>query len=234
MDVGQEPTDPGAALVIDLEYFTEQRQSAEEILAVTSAHVARQCRVPAAIRLVPTLDAPVRERVLALGDEVFGPGGEVFDRRALDEVADDPDALFLVLELDGRIEGTCFGYYEQPGNEVVDGTEFFIDSALVAPRWQRHRVGWLAAAAILLLVAELGDVRRVGIAVWSGGDVEGLLSLYRRFGFADATSRRVPYPCLAVTLLPERVDGWRALLGLPPADAGATAAAADRPSRPGP
>lgn len=204
--------------VIDLDYFKDRRAAAQEILAVTGALLTQQCGLPAAVHLVPSLDGAARERVLDLGAEVFGPDGAVFDRKALDEVAADPDALFVALEIDGSVEGFCFGYYEEDGDQMVDGTDFFLDSALVAPRWQRHRLGWLAGAATLLLVTELEDVHRVGIAAWSEGDVDGLLSLYHRLGFVDATSHRLPHPCLAVTLLPERVDTWRALLGLPPAD----------------
>lgn len=200
---------------------------------MTAAHLTRQSGERATLRLVASLDAATRARVLALGAEVFGPDNDVYSRRTLDEVAEDPDALFVVLEIGGSIEGICFGYYEQEGDEVVEGTDFFLDSGLVAPRWQRRRLGWLAGAATLLVVAELGDVRRVGIAVWSGGNVEGLMALYHRFGFVDATSRQMPYPCLAVTLVPERVDAWRALLGVAPARAdGIAPSRARRPPRP--
>lgn len=219
--------------MIDLDYFEDDRFQVEEILAVTAGHLSRQSGHDARLRLVPALDTSTRTRVLELGDEVFGARNEVFDLRALDEVAGDPDALFVTLELDGTLEGVCFGYYEGDGLEVVDGTDFFLDSALVAPRWQHRRLGWLAGAATLLVIAQLGDVRRVGLAVWTGGDLDGLLSLYHRFGFVDATSTTMPYPCLAVTLEPARVDGWRALLGLGPSSVShPMPRTTGRPSRP--
>lgn len=201
--------------MIDLDHYQDRDEPAQ-ILATIGGVLTRQTGLPSSIRLVPSLDGPTRERLLSLGEEVFGPGGEVFDRRALAELEEDPDGLLVVLDVEGSIEGLCFGYYEDEATQMVDGTEFFIDSALVSPRWQTRGIGWLAGAAVLLLVTELGDVHHIGMAIWSGGDVPGLQALYRRMGFVEASCPHLEYPCMAVTLEPGRVNSWRKVLGLPP------------------
>lgn len=201
--------------MIDLEAFKEQQGAAAEILAALGRRLGALTGRPATFHLAPFLDAQTRQRVLDLNVEVFGREGEVFDRRALDEVAADPDALFLALEVGGSLEGCCFGYYEEPGAETVVGTDFYLDTGLVSPRWQHKGIGGLGGAAVLLLVHLLGDVHRVGISVWGGGRVDELVALYRRFGFVDAEGRGTPHRCLAVDLDDERLEAWRALLGLP-------------------
>lgn len=201
--------------MIDLDYFEGRRPEAERVLAAISALVSGLTGRESRMRLLPHLDQASRERVLRLNEEVFGREGEVFDRRGLAEVEADPDALFLVLEIDGRVEGCVFGYYEEPGQETVQDADFFIDTAMVSRGWQSKGVGQLGGFAVLLLVGLLGDVRRVGVAVWSEGDVESLLSLYRRFGFVDGTALRTPHRCMTAPTDQEHMLGWRAVLGLP-------------------
>jgi GNAT superfamily N-acetyltransferase len=164
--------------------------------------------------LLPRLDDAIRARIMELNDEVFGGRRDVFDARALDEVEEDPDALFLVLEVDGRIEAGVFGYFEEPIGSIVEDTDFFLDSAMVSAEWQSHGLGEVGGLGVLLLLALIEDVHRVGVAVWTDGDVERLVSLYKRFGFVDAVGHGMPPPCLKVTLDDDRVNMWEEALGL--------------------
>lgn len=200
--------------MIDLPYFEEHQAEAKDVLDSVGALVSTLAGQPSVVRLVSTLDPVTRERVMRLKEEVFGNGGEVFDQRTLDEVAADPDALFLVLEIRGRIEGVGFGYYELPGDETVESTDFFLDSGLVSPQWQDKGIGAIALAATLLLVKLLKDVPRVGIAVWGAGRVDDLVGFYSKAGFVEAKARKSPYRCMSVELTDDRIREWKSALGL--------------------
>ena len=203
--------------MIDLAYFAENAAPAQQVLDTFGARLAERTGRPSRFRLVPHLEVATRERILELKDDVFGTGPSVFDGRALDELEADPDAMLLVLEIGDRLEGFCFGYYESPIEPIIEAADFFVDSALVASLWQQQGIGFEAAATMLLLVSLLGDVARVGLLVWKGGEVGRLLSLYHRLGFVDAGFRQ-GQACLVATLDEVTVDGWRQLLGLPALD----------------
>ena len=207
--------------VIGMRSFDGREPRARQVLDRLGSLLAESTGRAATIRPVAELDDGTRERILDLNTAAFGREGEAFDHRALDEVAADPDALLVVLELDGAIEACCFGYYEDPGTETVDGTDYFFDSGMVAPEWQGHGIAAVGGAAMMLLVALLGDVHRVGIEVWGGGGrADDLVDLYRRFGFTDATGRDFSHRYLAVDLDAGTVRSWYEALGLD-ADPGA-------------
>lgn len=207
--------------MIDLAYFEGVRAEAEDILAALGRGVTASIGHPSSLRLVGELDEATRGRILEIEAEAFGPDADVFDSRALAEVAADPDALLIVVEIDGAIEGFCAGYYETPGAEIVDGAAFFMDTAAMSPRWRGRGVASLAIAGVLLLVHLIGDVPRVGLAVWAE-NADRLTALYGRFGFSDTPGHHPPWRCMSVELTDERVAGWRAALGLPPRPAART------------
>lgn len=200
--------------MIDVEYFDEPAEASlvlEQIGTLVQAITGR----PTRMKLLRELDSPTERRIIGLRDDAFGGGPEVFDRRALAEVAADPDSLFAVLEIDGSIEACCFGYYEEPGSETVPGTDFYLDTAACASRWQDHGIAHIAGAGVLLLVHLLPDVRRAGISIWDGGRADDLVRFYRQFGFVSAQARTGPYPAMAVEVDDEQVRRWRTALGIP-------------------
>lgn len=207
--------------MIGLPYFEKRRAEAEVVLETVARIATERVGVPSRLSLVPDLDEARRWRILELNIEGFGREGETFDRRALDEVAADPDALLVVLEVEDRIEGFFFGYYEEPGNPIVAGGDFFFDTGMVTASLRGRGLGLLSAAAFLLLIDLLGDVRRVGLAVWSGGAVEQLVALYGRLGFTSAPCRATPHRCLVAEITPERIAHWWEILGAPTRRAGA-------------
>ena len=201
--------------MIDVAYFEPRDTEAARVLGALSAGfraiTGRECQA----RLLPHLDDRARARILELDDEVFGNKRDVFDAATLDEMEADPDALLLVIEIEGTIEACVFGYYEEPRGQIVEDTDFFIDSAMVSRAWQHRGIGELGGAAILLLLEIAEDVDDVGVAVWSDGDVEQLVSLYRRLGFVDASGRDMPHRCMRVALDDDLTATMRNLLGLP-------------------
>ena len=200
--------------MIGIDYFDEPAE-AQLVLDRIEDLVREVVGRPARLRLVTELDPGTRDRVLQLRDQVFSRGSEVFDRKALAEVASDPEALFVVLEIDGSIEAYCFGYYQEPGQEMVAGADFFMDTAACAAKWQSQGIAHVVGAGVLLLVHLFGDVRQVGISVWNGDRVDDLIGLYRQFGFVEAESPGSPYRCMTVTMDDEQADRWRASLGVP-------------------
>lgn len=201
--------------MIDAQYF-DQPAEAELVLDRAGKLVEALAQLPARVTLVRELDGRTEKRILELKDEVFGRDSDVFEQRTLTEVAEDPDAMFLLLEIDGNIEGCCFGYHELPGEETVPDTQFFLDTGLISTKWQERGIAGAAGAGVLLLVDLLHDVHRVGIAVWDGGGrVDDLVALYQRFGFVLAESGNSPYRCMTIDLDEDRVNSWRTAMGLP-------------------
>jgi GNAT superfamily N-acetyltransferase len=202
--------------MIDLPYFGPREPEAARILATVSAMLGsitgRDCQV----RLLSRLDDERRARIMALNDAVFGDTRDVFDTRALDEVAADPDAILLTVEIDGVVEAFVFGYYEDPPGQLVEGTDFYLDSGLVAPKWQDHGIADVTGAGLLLLLALIRDVHDIGISVWSGGQVDRLVRYYREAGFVDAVGHGVPPPWMRLRLDESRVATLAGLLGLAP------------------
>lgn len=198
--------------MIDLAWFEEDAAEAERILDATGQRICRVIGRRTTVRFVSHLDDPIRRRTLELNEEVFGREGEVFDRQGLSEVEEDPDAMFVVVEVDGVIESCWFGYYEVPERPVVETADYVIDTALVSRRWQAHGIGRSMAAGILLLACLFGDVRRVGVVVWAEGQVERLVAFYRQLGFVDAPCPGSPHRCLVVDIDAGHAAVWREIL----------------------
>lgn len=201
--------------MIGMSYFEENEPGAEEVLQAVARLGSARAGADCALRLVPELDAQLRSRILELNVEAFGREGETFDRRGLDEVAADPDAMLLVLEIAGSVEGFFFGYYEEPSAPIVPGADYFMDTGMIRAPWRHRGLGLLSMAAMLLLIGCLEDVKRPGMAVWSG-DVERLTAIYARFGFNETPCHAAPHTCMIGDMSPEWLDHWRAMLGLPP------------------
>jgi hypothetical protein len=169
--------------MIDIAYFEEHADEARCILEAMGRLASERTGTKCKFSLAPTLDAAAKARVLELQAEAFGSPDTAFTAQDLDEVNNDPDALFIMLTVDGGIEGFCFGYWEWPNQITVPGTDFFLDSAMISDRFRNHGVADLAISGVLLL-AKLLDCTRVGLVSWTGGARSSqLLRLYRRFGF---------------------------------------------------
>jgi GNAT superfamily N-acetyltransferase len=202
--------------MIDLAYFGEREPEAARIMAALTTTLGsitgRDCRV----LLLPYLDDPRRARIMELNDIVFGGKRDVFDLRALQEVEADPDAIMMVGEIDGVLEACGFGYYEDPPGQLVEGADFFLDSGMVSPAWQGRGIGEVGGVALLLLLSLIRDVHDVGIAVWSDGEVDELVRLYRRFGFVDVPGHCPPHRCMRISLDAARIATLAGVLGVAP------------------
>ncbi|HEU4988596.1 MAG TPA: MFS transporter [Gemmatimonadaceae bacterium] len=194
--------------MIDLSYFKDDEPEARRILDAMSRLASERAGHACTFSLAPALDAAAVERVFALQQEAFGAPDAVFTAGDLQEVLADPDALFLQLTVDGRLEGWGFGYYEWPDKVTVPGTDFFIDSAMIAAPYRGRGIGKLAVAGMLLLT-DLLECRRVGIAAWRGGaHTRGLVRFYQSFGFARVAGGAGPHIQMAVAVDNAVVARW--------------------------
>lgn len=169
--------------MIDLAFFRGEADEARRVLdgmgRLASERAGKSCTFSFASALS---DADVA-RVLELEIEAFEAPDVAFTAHDLREVMADPEALFLRFDVDGRMEGCVFGYWEWPEQVTVPGTDFFFDSAMVSAEFRSHGTGSLMIAGLLLL-ADLLECERVGIAAWTGSPrARRLVRAYRRFGF---------------------------------------------------
>lgn len=176
--------------MIDIEYFGknagETRRVLEAMSRLASARTGQHCT----FSLTKSLDAETRARVLELQTEAFGVRDAAFTASDLDEVNADPDALFIRFDVDSRMEGCCFGYWEWPDQITIPGTDFFLDSAMISAPFRGKGVGRLAISGVLL-IAKLLDCARIGVLSWGGGPHSSrLLHFYRQFGFIRVLNGR--------------------------------------------
>ncbi len=202
--------------MIKLEYFEKDAPEARAILEAMGCAATAQCGERCVFSLVGSITHAMEDRLLDLERDAFGAPGVAFDRLGLDEVRADPDALFLILEVNGTLEGCCFGYWEWPDQITVAGTDFFLDTAMVSRRYRGHGIGRVSLAGVLLLVRLL-ECHRVGIAAWRRGPIGNrLVKFYRGFGFEKLESGRSPHALMALDLDRAPVEQWRRTLGLIP------------------
>ncbi len=202
--------------MISLEYFEEDADEARRILKAMGRRASERIGRACTFALASSLDAAAVERVLELELDAFGAPGIAFTRRDLDEVLADPEALFVTLEIDGRMEGCLFGYWEWPDQITVAGSDFFLDSAMLSSANRGRGIGRVAITGVLLLV-DLLECRRVGIAAWQRGPRgRGLIRFYRRFGFGRVVSGSGPHAKMLLARDEARLARWRTDLDLPP------------------
>lgn len=176
--------------MIDIGYFKENADQARRILAAMERLASERTGCRCTFSLTPSLDATMKGRVLELQSEAFGASDAVFTAHDLDEVNNDPDALFIRLDVNNRMEGFFFGYWEWPDQITVPGTDFFMDTGMIAAPFRGKGVARLAISGVLLLL-KLLDCARVGILSWDGGlHTPELLRFYRQFGFVRVLTER--------------------------------------------
>lgn len=204
--------------MIGLSFFEGDAEEAIRILEAMGRVASERTGHACTFSLATSLDEVDVARVVELQREAFGADDVAFSRRDLDEVRADPEALFVRLDVDGRLEGCFFGYWEWPEKVTVPGTDFFLDSAIVSARYRGLGIGHFAITGILLL-ADLLECRRIGIAAWLGGPGgTKLVRFYRSFGFARMADG--PHMKMALALDDEKLARYRIDLRLrPDADA---------------
>lgn len=198
----------------DYSLFEELAPAARAVTEAMAQRATEVVGVRCAIEVARHLEPEEVERLLEMQREAFGGEGVAFDRRGLAEVLADPEAVYVLVRAEGRVVAACFGYWEWLDQVTVRGTDFFLDTGMVDPGFRGRGIGGIVLPGVLLL-AQLLECQRVGIAAWRGGpDPEALAAFYRRVGFVDVEGGAGAHRPMMAELSAANLARWRRMIGL--------------------
>ncbi len=174
--------------MIGLERFGNHRPVVEQALSALAERLTRLVGKKVVLALAESLDQPTLCRMLELEHQIFGAEDNVYSAEDIMECVESEDAFLLLLQIDGKLEGYAFGFAEDPGQPTVEGTDYFVDSAVVSLEYENHGVGTKTAALVFLIVYLMG-YRKVGVTT-EPRDKTGreLVRFYRKLGFTAGTT----------------------------------------------
>ena len=172
------------------ERFGEKQNIAVRILERVSAQLSAFLGVEARMELVSEANEALLARMQEIEEEVFRIEDNVYSQSDLLECLTEKDALLLVLTIDGNVEGYLFGYADEPGNPVVEGSDYFVDSAVISLAYEAKGIGGVLSLPVLFLIQLLGY--KVAGLTTEEQDKTGrkLANFYRKLGFVDAPVNR--------------------------------------------
>lgn len=175
--------------MITPESFGENRRVVDRAFDAVNQALSRRTGRAVCFALARELDQPTLERMLELEREIFTVEDNVYSPEDIQECLVWEDSFLLLLTVDRRLEGYVFGYDEDPGDPMVEGTDYFVDSAVVSLEYERLGIGTTGSILVFLMVYLLG-YRKVGITT-ELKDKTGreLVSFYRKLGFEDANTK---------------------------------------------
>lgn len=200
--------------MITLERFDTKRAAAHHALESVNAHLSAALGQTVEITLAARADGETLDRMLELEHEIFAIEDNVYSREDILSCLREEDSLLLLLRIDGRLEGYVFGYDEDVDHPIVEGTDYFLDSALVSSAYEQKGIG-AAAAVVVLLLLYLMDYRAIGITT-EVRDKTGreLVKFYKKLGFIDGvTDSREDY-AMKIDLNDEIIARLGAPLGI--------------------
>ena len=176
--------------MISPERFGDNRDQALGILQRVSAQLTALLGVETRFELVSEVDDDLLSRMQEIEEEVFRIEDNVYTESDLLECLAMEDALLLALTIDGNVEGYLFGYADEPGNPVVEGSDYFVDSAVISLAYEAKGIGGLLSLPVLFLIHLLGY--KVAGLTTEEQDKSGrkLANFYRKIGFVDAPVNR--------------------------------------------
>lgn len=169
--------------MISLDAFVNNKELVLTALDALNMQLSRLVKQQVIISIATTVDDKTLERILLLEDEIFRIEDNTYSEADILECLAEDYSLLLILTIDGEIQGYFFGYDDDPDDPVVEGTEYFIDSAVVALEYENRGITTMVAGFGLLLVYLLG-FRSIGITT-EKKDKTGreLVKFYEKLGF---------------------------------------------------
>jgi GNAT superfamily N-acetyltransferase len=176
--------------MLTLERFGDRQPLAQQALQGMSLQLTRLLGEPAELQLVGELDDALLARMLELEKEIFLVEDNVYDEADIRECLAEEDSMLLVLRISGKVQGYVFGYDDDPQDPVVEGTDYFVDSAVVSLAYEAKGIGTHAGMVVLLLLFLMG-YRRIGITT-EVRDKTGreLVRFYQKLGFTEAPTKQ--------------------------------------------
>lgn len=204
--------------MISSERFGEKRDLATRILERIGADLTALLGCETRFELVSEVGDDLLARMEEIEEEVFRVEDNVYTETDLLDCLANEDSILLVLTIDGAVEGYVFGYADEPGNPVVQGSDFFVDSGVIALAYEAQGIGSRLSLPVLFLIHLLGY--NVAGLLTEEQDKTGrkLANFYRDLGFVDAPVNRGEDDAIGFTfeLTPNRLK--RIARQLPHAD----------------
>lgn len=169
--------------MINLDSFGEKKKEALIALDTINALLTGLLGKEATLSLTTKADDKILDRMIELEKEVFSIEDNVYSKEDILESLAEEYSFLLLLKIKGQIQGYAFGYEDDPNNPRVEGTDFFIDSALVSLEYEQKGIGSMLSGVVLLLLYFLG-FNKIGITT-EENDKTGreLVKFYKKLGF---------------------------------------------------
>lgn len=174
--------------MINLDSFGTQKQNVTQALDSINMQLSGLLNEEATFSIATQVSEPMLNRMLELEQEIFSIEDNVYSKEDILECLAEEYSLLLLLTVNGQIEGYLFGYDDDPNHPIVQGTDYFIDSAVISLAYQQKGIGTMLSGLILWLLYLL-DFTKVGITT-EEKDKTGreLVKLYQKLGFTKAQS----------------------------------------------
>jgi ribosomal protein S18 acetylase RimI-like enzyme len=194
--------------VIGLERFGGQRPLVEQALSACEKSLSRLVGKQVVVSLAESLEQPTLARMLELEQQVFGIEDNVYGAEDIRECVESEDAFLLLLHIGERLEGYAFGFAEDPQQPAVEGTDYFVDTALVSLEYENLGIGSRMAGLVFLIIYLMG-YRQVGVTTESR-DRTGreLVGFYRKLGFADGSTRLAGNYAMKIVLTHDLLESF--------------------------
>lgn len=176
--------------MITLERFGPRAETVRLALQAFNIRLSRMLGKEVALSLAAAADEQTLARMQELENEIFAIEDNVYSKADILSCLGEEDSLLLLLHIEGRLEGYAFGYDDDPEHPQVDGTDYFLDSALVSSAYEQLGIGSAAAGVVLLLLYLMG-YRDIGLTT-EVRDKTGreLVNFYEKLGFSRGVTER--------------------------------------------
>ena len=204
--------------MIDLESFEKNKKQAAIILETLNALLTGMLKQEASISFVNRVDDQILDRMIELEKEIFSVEDNVYSKEDILESLAEEYSFLILLKINGEIQGYVFGYDDDPEDPNIEGTDYFLDSALVSLKYEQKGIGTMLSGVVLLLLYLLG-FDKIGITT-EEKDKTGreLVKFYNKLGFMEARtrgSREEGEVGMKIILTPELINNIGKKLNLP-------------------
>lgn len=199
--------------MITFESLGPAAATARRTLASVSARLSGVLGKETQLTLEPAIDEPMLQRMLELERELFTIENNVYSKEDILSCLGEEDSLLVLLRIGGRIEGFVFGYDDDIEHPIVEGTEYFVDSAVVSSAYERLGIG-TATGAVVLFLLYLAGYRDIGLTT-EVRDKSGreLVKFYESLGFTRGITNLPDNYAMKIHLSEEFMNKLSAYLG---------------------